>query len=230
MRSRSQAGSTSMAEAKRKVAVLISGRGSNLAALIAATKDARYPAEIALVLSDNPDAAGLARTRDAGIAAEAIDRRAFKTKADFEAGLDKSLRDADVELICLAGFMRLLSPGFVDTWENRILNIHPSLLPLFPGLDTHERALAAGVRLHGATVHFVRAEVDAGPIVAQGAVPVLPDDTPDALAARVLNVEHCLYPLSLKLVASGRAKVVGDRVVIEGEKLAPDAALVVPSD
>lgn len=219
-----------MAEQRRKVAVLISGRGSNLAALIAAAKGERYPAEIALVLSDNPDAAGLARARDAGIAAAAVDRRAFKTKADFEAALDKALCDAGIELICLAGFMRLLSADFVAAWENRILNVHPSLLPLFPGLDTYERALAAGVRLHGATVHFVRAEVDAGPIVAQGAVPVLPGDTADALAARVLGVEHQLYPLALKLVAGGRAKIVGDRVVIEGEKLAPDATLIVPSD
>jgi phosphoribosylglycinamide formyltransferase-1 len=219
-----------MAEQRRKVAVLISGRGSNLAALIAVAKRERYPAGIALVLSDNPDAAGLARARDAGIVATAIDRRAFKTKADFEVALDKALRDAGIELICLAGFMRLLSADFVTAWKNRILNIHPSLLPLFPGLDTHGRALAAGVRLHGATVHFVRAEVDAGPIVAQGAVPVLPGDTPDALAARVLSVEHRLYPLALKLVAGGRAKVVGDRVVIEGEKLAPDATLIVPSD
>ncbi len=219
-----------MAETKRKVAVLISGRGSNLAALIAAAGGERYPAEIALVLSDNPDAAGLARARDAGISANAVDRRAFKTKADFEAALDKALRDAGIKLICLAGFMRLLSAHFVATWENRILNVHPSLLPLFPGLDTHERALAAGVRLHGASVHFVRAEVDAGPIVAQGAVPVLPGDTPDALAARVLSVEHRLYPLALKLVAGGHAKVVGNRVTIEGEKLAPDATLLVPSD
>ena len=126
--------------------------------------------------------------------------------------------------------MRLLSETFVADWHDRILNIHPSLLPLFPGLDTHARALAAGVRLHGATVHFVRAEVDSGPIVAQGAVPVLPGDTPETLAARVLEVEHRLYPLALKLVAGGRARVVGDRVVIEGEKLAPDAALLLPSD
>ena len=159
-----------------------------------------------------------------------LDRREFATKAAFEAKLDAALRDAGIELICLAGFMRLLSAGFVEAWRDRILNIHPSLLPLFPGLDTHARALAAGVRLHGATVHFVRAEMDTGPIVAQGAVPVLPGDTPETLAARVLEVEHRLYPLALKLVAGGRAKVVGNRVAIEGEKFAPDASLLVPSD
>jgi phosphoribosylglycinamide formyltransferase 1 len=219
-----------MADKRRKIAVLISGRGSNLAALIAAAKGARYPAEIALVASDNPDAPGLAFARDAGIPAAVVDRRVFRTKAGFEAELDEKLRDAGVELICLAGFMRLLSPNFVASWENSILNIHPSLLPLFPGLDTHRRALGVGVRLHGATVHFVRAEADSGPIVAQGAVPVLPGDTPEALAARVLAVEHRLYPLALKLVASGRAKVVGNRVVVEGEKVAPDTTLLVPSD
>ncbi len=219
-----------MAEEKRNVAVLISGRGSNLAALIAAATDARYPARIACVFSDNPDAPGLNYARDAGIAASALNRRAFKSRAEFEAALDKALRIAGTELICLAGFMRLLSAEFVAAWEDRILNIHPSLLPLFPGLDTHRRALATGVRLHGATVHFVRAEMDSGPIVGQAAVPVLPGDTADALAARVLKVEHRLYPLALKLVAGGRAKIAGDRVEIDGEKLAPDAALLVPSD
>jgi phosphoribosylglycinamide formyltransferase 1 len=219
-----------MAEPKKKTAVVISGRGSNLAALIAAAKDARYPAEIALVASDNPDAPGLAFAREAGLATTPLDRREFATKAAFEAKLNAALRGAGIELICLAGFMRLLSAGFVEAWRDRILNIHPSLLPLFPGLDTHARALAAGVRLHGATVHFVRAEMDTGPIVAQGAVPVLPSDTPETLAARVLEIEHRLYPLALKLVAGGRAKVVGNRVAIEGEKLAPDASLLVPSD
>jgi phosphoribosylglycinamide formyltransferase 1 len=219
-----------MAEPKRATAILISGRGSNLAALIAAAKDARYPAKIALVVSDNPQAPGLAFARDAGIATAAIDRRSFASKAAHEAKIDATLREAEIELIGLAGFMRVLSESFVTAWQDKMINIHPSLLPLFPGLDTHQRALAAGVRLHGATVHFVRADVDAGPIVAQAAVPVLPGDTPDALAARVLKVEHRLYPMALKLVAGGRAKVVGDRVVIEGEKLDPDADLFSPSD
>jgi len=218
------------ADRRRRTAVLISGRGSNLAALIAAAKAPRFPAEIALVLSDNADAPGLARAREAGIPTAAVERRQFKTKADFEARLDAALRAAGIELICLAGFMRLLSETFVADWADRILNVHPSLLPLFPGLDTHGRALGAGVRLHGATVHFVRAEVDSGPIVAQGAVSVLPGDTPETLAQRVLEVEHRIYPLALRLVASGRARVVGNRVEIEGEKPAAGAALLSPSD
>jgi len=219
-----------MAEKKRATAILISGRGSNMATLIEAAKNPRYPAKIALVASDKPEAPGLARARDAGIATAAIDRSAFPTKAAFEEGLDEALRDAGVELICLAGFMLLLSEKFVAAWQDKILNIHPSLLPLFPGLDTHRRALAAGVRVHGATVHFVRADVDAGPIVAQGAVPVLAGDTEDALAARLLTVEHRLYPLALKLVASGRAKIVDERVEIDGEKSSPNATLLSPPD
>ncbi len=219
-----------MAERKLKTAVLISGRGSNLAALIEAAKAPLYPAEIALVLSDNPDAGGLAIARENAIKTAVVDRGLFARKADFEVTLDVELRAAAIELICLAGFMRVLSDRFVATWQDSLLNVHPSLLPLFPGLDTHERALAAGLRLHGATVHFVRAEVDAGPIVAQGAVPILPDDTPETLAARVLKVEHRIYPLALKLVAGGRAKVVSGRVVIDGEKTAPDAALLSPPD
>jgi phosphoribosylglycinamide formyltransferase-1 len=218
-----------MAETKRRTAVLISGRGSNLAALIAAAKEERYPARIALVASDNPNAAGFAFARDAGIETAVVDRRAFKAKATFEAKLDAALRDAQVELVCLAGFMQLLSPAFVEGWRDRMLNIHPSLLPLFPGLDTHARALEAGVRVHGATVHFVRAEVDSGPIVAQAAVPVLPGDTTETLAARVLTVEHRLYPLALKLVAGGRAKIVGSHVEIDGEKVTPGASLFTPS-
>lgn len=215
-----------MHEARRQTAVLISGRGSNLAALIAAAKAENYPARIALVLADNPDAGGLGYARDAGIASAIVDHRRFESKAAFETELDGALRQANIELICLAGFMRLLSQEFVEAWRDRMLNIHPSLLPLFPGLNTHERALAAGVRVHGATVHFVRPETDRGPIVAQAVVPVLPGDTVEALAARVLVVEHRLYPLALKLVASGRAKVVANGVVIEGERLAPDANLL----
>jgi formyltetrahydrofolate-dependent phosphoribosylglycinamide formyltransferase len=216
--------------ARRRAAVLISGRGSNLGALAAAAEAPGYPAEIALVLSDNPAAAGLAFAREAGIAGVAIERSRHRDKAAFEAAIDAALRDAGIELVCLAGFMRILSDDLVARWKDRILNIHPSLLPLFPGLDTHARALAAGVRLHGATVHFVRAAVDAGPIVAQGAVPVLADDTPETLAARVLKVEHRLYPLALELVASGRACVSGEHVLIAGGKpAAEDAALLSPA-
>lgn len=202
-----------MLEARKRTAVLISGRGSNLAALIAAAAKPDYPAEMALVLSDRPDAGGLDVARQSGIPAEGIDRRGFATRPGFERALDATLGDAGIELVCLAGFMRLLSPTFVEMWRDRLLNIHPSLLPAFPGLDTHARALSAGVKVHGATVHFVRAEVDNGPIVAQAAVAVLPDDTPEALAARVLAVEHRLYPLALRLVASGAVKVMEERVV-----------------
>jgi phosphoribosylglycinamide formyltransferase-1 len=217
-----------MAEGRRRTAVMISGRGSNLAALIAASNGADYPAEIALVVADNPDAAGLALARQAKITTSTVDRRSFKSKEEFETRVDSALRKARIELICLAGFMRLLSPGFVEAWRDRIINIHPSLLPLFPGLDTHARALTAGVRIHGATVHFVRTEMDTGPIIAQGAVPVLADDTPTRLAERVLKVEHRIYPLALGLVAGGRARVVGDRVEIDGVKDNADAALLSP--
>src|SRR6185503_5141291 len=204
---------TSMADARRKTVVLISGRGSNLATLIGAARDPDYPAEITFVVSDNPDAAGLDYARAAGVPFMIVDRKGYASKLEFEIALDDALHIAGVDLVCLAGFMRLLSAEFVNAWRDRMLNIHPSLLPLFPGLNTHERALAAGVRLHGATVHFVRREMDSGPIVAQGAVPILSTDTAETLAARVLTVEHRLYPLALKLVASGRARAVGERVV-----------------
>lgn len=217
-----------MAEQRLKVAVLISGRGSNLAALIAAARTPGYPAEIALVLSDNPDAAGLDLARKSGIEAAGVDRRSFGSKPEFEAALQETLVGAGIELICLAGFMRLLSHSFVESWRDRMINIHPSLLPLFPGLDTHARALAAGVKLHGATVHFVRTETDTGPIIAQGAVPVLPGDTAETLAERVLAVEHRIYPRALELVASGRVKVSGQRVEMADDLPAPDASLVNP--
>ena len=219
-----------MASAKTRTAVFISGRGSNLAALIAAADSADFPAEIALVLSDRADAKGLDLAREHGIPISAIDKASCSTKAEMETAFDAALRDAGIELICLAGFMRILSASFVESWRDRILNIHPSLLPLFPGLKTHERALEAGVRIHGATVHFVRAEMDAGPIVAQGAVPVLDGDTPENLADRVLGIEHRIYPLALDLVASGRAKVQGERVIVEGTIMTPDAALLSPPD
>jgi phosphoribosylglycinamide formyltransferase-1 len=208
---------------------LISGRGSNLAALIDASRAADYPAEVALVVSDRQDAAGLSHAAAQGILTRAIERREFGTKAAFEAELTETLVQAGIDLICLAGFMRILSPAFVESWRDRLLNIHPSLLPLFPGLHTHERALAAGMKLHGATVHFVRAEVDTGPIVAQGAVPVLPGDTPETLAARVLTVEHRLYPLALRLVTDGAARVEGDRVTVDAVGSSP-SPLLWPSD
>ena len=199
--------------APKRVGVLISGRGSNMVSLIESCKEPGYPAEIAHVISNVPNAPGLERAADAGVATTTIDHKSYKTREAFEQDLNAALRDAGVDLVCNAGFMRLLTEGFVETWRDRQLNIHPSLLPAFKGLHTHERAIEAGVRLSGCTVHFVRTEMDSGPIVAQAAVPVLPSDTPDDLAARVLEAEHRLYPLALKLVASGEAEVENERVV-----------------
>ena len=190
---------------RRKVAtaILISGRGSNMTALIEAARAADYPAGIALVISNRPDAGGLARAAEAGIATAIVDHKAYPDRAGFEAALDARLRAAGIELVCLAGFMRVLTPWFVGRWEGRLLNIHPSLLPAFRGLDTHARALAAGVAEHGCTVHQVVADLDAGPIVAQARVKVLPGDTEAALSARVLAEEHRLYPQALAEVAAG---------------------------
>jgi phosphoribosylglycinamide formyltransferase 1 len=192
---------------KRRVAVLISGRGSNLAALFAAAKHSEdYPAEIVLVLSNKPEAGGLAIAAEAGVAARVIDHQSFGgDRAAHEAALDRILRDAGIEIVCLAGYMRRLTPLLVSAWQGRMLNIHPSLLPAFPGLDTHRRALAAGVCLHGCTVHLVTEEVDGGPILAQAAVPVLPGDTEATLAARVLAQEHILYPAALSMLAGSAA-------------------------
>jgi phosphoribosylglycinamide formyltransferase-1 len=193
---------------RKRVAILISGRGSNMVALIEAAQDPTFPAEIALVASNNPDAAGLSRAREAGITTAAIDHRPFgKDRAGFEGALQSVLDAHRIELICLAGFMRLLTPQFVSAWEGRMINIHPALLPAFKGLDTHARALAAGATSHGATVHFVVPEMDSGPIIAQAAVPVLADDTPETLAARVLTVEHKIYPAALRAVAEGRTRI-----------------------
>lgn len=190
---------------KKRVAVLISGRGSNMTALIEAAKADDYPAAITVVISNRPDAAGLERARAEGIATAVVDHRPFgDDRAAFERALDAELHRHRIDLVCLAGFMRLFTPGFVERWSGRMLNIHPALLPQFKGLHTHRRALAAGVREHGATVHFVVPEMDAGPIIAQDAVPVLEGDTEDSLAQRVLAVEHRLYPQALRLVAEGR--------------------------
>jgi phosphoribosylglycinamide formyltransferase-1 len=198
---------------RRRVGILISGRGSNMEALIRAAAAPDYPAGIAVVVSDHADAAGLAKATAAGIATAIVEGH---DRGAREVAINAALDAARVEIVCLAGFMRLLSPGFVARWHDRLINIHPSLLPAFPGLDTHARALAAGVAAHGCTVHFVRAAVDNGPIIAQAAVPVLPDDAPDTLAARVLVEEHRLYPHALALVASGRVKVAGEQVMIDG--------------
>jgi len=202
---------------RKRVGVLISGRGSNLQALIAAAQVPDYPAEIALVISNRPDAKGLQHARNAGIEAKVIDHKGFGTRADFDSALIEALEAADVELIALAGFMRLFTPGFVAHWHDRMINIHPSLLPLFPGLDPHGQALAADVKLHGCTVHFVRDATDSGPIIGQAAVPVLPGDTAESLAARVLTAEHRLYPHCLRLVAEDRIRIEGERTAIQGD-------------
>jgi phosphoribosylglycinamide formyltransferase-1 len=211
-----------------RAAVLISGRGSNLAALIDACKHPGARVEIALVISSRADAAGLEHARAAGIPAETVDPRRFEGREEFDRHLSGVFEANDIRLVCLAGFMRVLSGWFAGRWRDRVLNIHPSLLPAFPGLDTHRRALAAGVRFSGCTVHFVRAEVDAGPIIVQGVVPVRQDDTPETLAARVLQVEHRCYPLALDLVASGRAHVTDERVLIDGAT-APAAVVINPA-
>lgn len=210
--------------ARLKVAVLISGRGSNLQALIDACAQPGFPAEIRLVLSNRADAAGLDRAKRAGIPTRVIPHRDYATREAFDAALDEALQTGGIELVCLAGFMRLLGEAFVARWRDRVVNIHPSLLPAFPGLDTHARALAAGVRFTGCTVHFVRAAVDDGPIIVQAAVPVLPGDDSQSLAARVLAAEHRAYPLALRLIAEGRVRIAG-RVEIRGASGAPEAML-----
>ncbi|MGI9417992.1 MAG: phosphoribosylglycinamide formyltransferase [Geminicoccaceae bacterium] len=201
---------------RSRVAVLVSGRGSNLKALIAAGEKPDAPFEIALVISSQPAAGGLDVAAAAGIPGLVIDHKAYGGREAFERALDQKLNEAGVRLVCLAGFMRVLTPWFVERWQDRLLNIHPSLLPAFKGLDTHARALEAGVRVHGCTVHLVRPDLDDGPILVQGIAPVLPNDTEDTLAARVLEVEHRCYPLALALVASGRAKVAEGRVTVKG--------------
>jgi len=215
--------------ARRRTAILISGRGSNMAALLDAAADPTYPAEIVLVVANRADAAGLARAAAAGIPTGVVESLAFKgDRPGFEAALGTLFAAHEIELIALAGFMRVLTPGFVAAWEGRLVNIHPSLLPAFPGLDTHARAFAAGVRLHGCTVHLVSAGVDEGPILAQAAVPVLPGDTPETLAARVLAEEHRIYPAALAWLAAGRVNLdPNGRTVIVGGA-APSTTLANP--
>jgi phosphoribosylglycinamide formyltransferase-1 len=215
--------------ARRRVAILISGRGSNMAALIAAAQAADFPAEIALVLSNRPDAKGLATAREAGLATAVVDHKGFgKDREAFERVLQAELEARRIDIVCLAGFMRLFTPSFVSRWEGRMLNIHPALLPAIKGLDTHARALAAGVKIHGATVHFVVPEMDSGPIIAQGALGVHDDDTAETLAARVLAIEHTIYPLALRLVAEGRVRVEDGRCRVEGGS-ANDHILLAPA-
>lgn len=198
---------------RKRVGVLISGRGSNLQALINACKTRDYPAEIVLVISNVPQAKGLLRAEAALIPTLTLDHKDFPSREDFDAALDAALNNGGVEILCNAGFMRLHTPGFVECWRDRHLNIHPSLLPAFRGLHTHERVIAAGCKISGCTVHFVRVEMDEGPIVAQAAVPVLGEDSADTLAARVLEAEHHLYPHALALVASGAVSVNAELVL-----------------
>ncbi|HTV44199.1 MAG TPA: phosphoribosylglycinamide formyltransferase [Stellaceae bacterium] len=207
-----------------RLGVMISGRGSNLQALIEACASPGYPAEIALVISNRGDAAGLARAAVAGIPATVIDER---DRARFAEAADRLLRRHAVGLVCLAGFMRLLDHGLVAAWRDHMVNIHPSLLPAFPGLHAQRQALAAGVRFAGCTVHFVRAETDRGPILAQAVVAVHPDDDEESLSARILAAEHRLYPSAVRLIAEGRTRIVGDRVEVEGWR-APEATVLNP--
>ena len=202
---------------KMRVAVLISGRGSNMEALIEACADESFPAEIALVISNNAKAAGLGYAKKSGIMTKVIDHRKFEDRDSFDAVITNTLKAASIELICLAGFMRVLNPSFVNSWRDRIINIHPSLLPAFKGLHTHERVIKAGARFTGCTVHFVRPEMDDGPIIIQAAVPITGEDTPETLAAKVLEFEHKIYPEALRLVATRSARVSGNKVQIEGK-------------
>ena len=214
--------------ARKRVAILISGRGSNMAALIDAAKARDFPAEIALVVSSRPAAEGLALAKSKSVATATIDHVAYKSREEFEAELAKQLAAAKIDIVCLAGFMRVLTADFVKQWKGRLLNVHPSLLPAFKGLDTHVRALDAGVKVHGCSVHFVVPELDSGPIVIQAAVPVLEGDDEEELAMRVLAAEHRIYPTALRLLAEGRLTIEGERVVVAGADGEGDRALVSP--
>ena len=213
--------------ARLKVGVLISGSGTNLQALIDDCTRADAESEIVLVLSNRADAFGLTRAERAGLPHRVIDHREYESREAFEQALTEALEASGVELVCLAGFMRVLTTDFVERWRDRLINIHPSLLPAFKGLDTHVRAIEAGVRFAGCTVHFVRPDVDSGPIIVQAAVPVLPEDTAETLAARVLREEHRCLPLAVRLIAQGFVSVVNERCVVDAE--APDGALINPA-
>jgi len=208
-----------------KIGILISGRGSNMQALIDAARQKDFPAQIACVIANDPDAKGLERAQAANIPTSVINHKDFgKDRQKFEQVLDAKLVEAGVQLVCLAGFMRLLTPWFVDRWRDRLINIHPSLLPAFPGLHTHQAAIDYGVKFAGCTVHFVRAEMDHGPIIIQAAVPVLSDDTADALAARILEAEHKIYPQAVRLIAENRVNVMDERVFITNAGAPPQIA------
>ena len=218
-----------MAGGRLKVAVLISGRGSNLQALIDACATADFPAEIVRVISNEADAGGLDKAAEAGIPTAVVPHRDYSDRPVFEAELNKEIRAAGTELIALAGFMRLLTEGFVDAWRDRLINIHPSLLPAFKGLHTHERAINAGVRFSGCTVHYVRPAMDEGPIIVQAAVPILADDDADSLGARVLTQEHLIYPLALRLIGEGKVRVDSERAFVDEVTDQPTGATINPS-
>lgn len=201
--------------AKKRTAVLISGRGSNMQALVQAARQPDYPAEIALVISNRPEAPGLAWAKEQGIPAVALDHKRYESREHFEGQLTSMLSLSKIDLIALAGFLRLMTPAFVESWSGRMINIHPSLLPSFKGLHTHEQVLAAGVKITGCTVHFVSAEMDEGPIIAQSAVPVMPEDTASQLAARVLISEHKIYPAALAAVARGDVRLIANKVEMQ---------------
>lgn len=214
--------------ARLRLGVLISGRGSNLQSLIDHFSKPGALAEICIVISNKADAYGLVRAKAAGLPVLTIDHRAYADRTQFDAALDAALRDARIDLVCLAGFMRLLTTGFVEAWRDRMINIHPSLLPSFKGLHTHARAIEAGMRIVGCTVHYVRSEMDEGPILVQAAVPVLADDDEDRLAARVLEAEHRCYPAAIRLIAEGRVRIEGERAIIAGSGEMPPATLFNP--
>jgi phosphoribosylglycinamide formyltransferase-1 len=199
---------------RKRTAVLISGRGSNMVALVERARAQNFPAEIALVIANRPEAPGLAFAKANGVASAVIDHKTYPGREEFERSMQVLLELHRIEIVCLAGFMRLLTPWFIGQWHGRMLNIHPALLPAYRGLHTHERALADGVKIHGCTAHLVVAAMDAGPIVAQAAIAVLDDDTPETLAARVLEQEHLIYPVALERLASGRLRVDGNRVFL----------------
>lgn len=217
-----------MSPVRKRVAVLISGRGSNLQALIDAAGQEGFPAEVALVVSDRPDVQGLQRAERAGVERRVLVPKELGGRVAFEAALNEALGEAAIDLICLAGFMRIFTAEFVARWEGRMINIHPSLLPAFPGLDSHQQALDAGVKLHGCSVHFVDVGVDSGPIIGQAAVPILPDDNADSLADRVLTQEHRLYPRCLELICFGDVQLRDGKAMLASSAAAKGAVLANP--
>jgi phosphoribosylglycinamide formyltransferase 1 len=213
---------------KARTAILISGRGSNMEALVKSTQEASSPAQIAVVISNQRNAQGLKIAQMLGVEAMCIDHKNYSAREDFEAELDRQCRARAIGLVLCAGFMRVMTSDFVARWHGRMVNIHPSLLPCYPGLHTHERALKDQVKIHGCTVHFVTAEIDRGPIIAQAAVPVMPGDTEETLAKRVLAQEHRLYPMVLRWLAAGLVRLEGDKVVYDFESAGEEASLSVP--